>query len=169
MKCGPQDGGDVPLATSGFPEAAGTAGTRTEGVQWVQDTKDLAPMAEIGIYVWLIKTDRWCQLEAWGVAHLIIGGDSKENGEIRGKMEGTHEQRFQRSGFLVALANQGLNNLGYMVCWLFFVVRGSGIVGFVEPRVGFSVGIDTKELYTFGPFGSQGIWGAVVVKLAKVN
>lgn len=51
MKCGPQDGGDVPLATSGFPEAAGTAGTRTEGVQWVQDTKDLAPMAEIGIYV----------------------------------------------------------------------------------------------------------------------
>lgn len=30
-------------------------------------------------------------------------------------------------------------------------------MGFVEPRVGFSVGIDTKELYTFGPFGSQGI------------
>lgn len=92
---------------------------------------------------------------------MIIGGGSEENGEIWGRMEWTHDQMSQGSGFLVALANQGLNNLREVVCWLFLVVRGSGIVGFVELGVGFSVGkvpgIDTTELHSFGPFGSQGI------------
>lgn len=39
--------------------------------------------------------------------------------------------------FMVALGNQGLNNLGGLDCWLGLVVGGSGIVGFIEPRVGF--------------------------------
>lgn len=67
----------------------------------------------------------------------------------------------QGSGFLVALANQGLNNLGKTVCWLFLVVRGSGTVGFVELRVGFSVGKGTvgltlKNYIHLGPLVPKG-------------
>lgn len=34
-----------------LPRDCGTAGAWTEGVRWVQEQKDLAPMAEIGIHV----------------------------------------------------------------------------------------------------------------------
>lgn len=37
---------------------------------------------------------------------------------------------------MVALGNQGLNTSGELDCWLILVVRGSGIVGFIEPRTG---------------------------------
>lgn len=36
---------------------------------------------------------------------------------------------------MVALGNQGLKTLGEVDCWL-ILVGGSGIVGFIEPRVG---------------------------------
>lgn len=74
--------------------------------------------------------------------------------------------------FMVALGSQGLNNLGGLDCWLGLVVGASGIVGFIEPRLA------TEEVYEepgpwritlIGPFGSQGICGAVLVKLAKVS
>lgn len=36
----------------------------------------------------------------------------------------------------MALGSQGLNNLGELGYWLFLVVGGSGIMGFLERRVG---------------------------------
>lgn len=120
----------------------------------------------------------------------IIGGGDEENGEIGKKLlspqEGGSGNRGPgRPGFMVALGNQGLNNLGVLVCWLFLAAGGSGFMGFVEPRVGsqwLGVGVKAwwanEEMYEkprhwritlIGPFGSQGICGAVVVKLAKVN
>lgn len=45
-------GETLKLVTSGFPGATGRLGHGlSEGVRWVQDKKDLAPMAEIGIHV----------------------------------------------------------------------------------------------------------------------
>lgn len=37
---------------------------------------------------------------------------------------------------MVALASEGLKSLGEQDCWLFLVLGGSEIVGFIEPRVG---------------------------------
>lgn len=84
---------------------------------------------------------------------------------------------------MVALGKQGLNNLGELECWLFLVAGRSGIVGFIEHRVGsrwsgWGEGLVTEDvceepghqgITLTGPFGSQGICGAVVVKLAKVD
>lgn len=44
-------GEDSQTGHLGLPRDCGTAGARTEGVRWVQEQKDLAPMAEIGIHV----------------------------------------------------------------------------------------------------------------------
>lgn len=57
---------------------------------------------------------------------MIIGGGNEENGEIRRKIVLCVSRKGPR--FMVALANQGLNNLGELGCWIFLVVGGSGIV-----------------------------------------
>lgn len=67
--------------------------------------------------------------------------------------------------FMMALVNLGLSNLGELSCWIFLVVGGSGIVGFMGIQGGLSVvraKLVTEEprhqrITLIGPFGSQGI------------
>lgn len=64
---------------------------------------------------------------------IMTGGGDVENGEIR------RENYFalpQEGAHMVALGKQGLNNWGELECRLFLVAGRSGIVGFIERRVG---------------------------------